>query len=91
LAKSVAIGNPNELKHDIGADSIRVSLENCDKDRGKAKEIIRSMTGVSEILDSEECLNVYAKNAGQLIVDIVQALDSSDVRMMSVTFSSPSL
>lgn len=91
FGKIVASGSPIELKHEIGADSIRVSLENCDKDRDKAKEIIRSMTGVSEILDSEECLNVYAKNAGQLIADIVRALDSSDIRMTSVTFSSPSL
>jgi ABC-2 type transport system ATP-binding protein len=89
--KIVASGSPVDLKHDIGADSIRVSLENCDKDRAKAKEIIKSMTGVSEILDSEECLNVYAKNAGQLIADIVRALDGSDIRMISVTFSSPSL
>ena len=49
------------------------------------------MTGVSEIVDSEECINVYAKNAGLLIADIVRALDSSDIRLTSVTFSQPSL
>jgi ABC-2 type transport system ATP-binding protein len=89
--KIVAIGSPAELKREIGNDSIRVSLENCDKDRANAREIIKSMTGVSDIIDSEECLNVYAKNAGQLIADIVRALDSSEIRMTSVTFSSPSL
>jgi ABC-2 type transport system ATP-binding protein len=91
FGKIVASGTPVELKREIGADTIRVSLENCTKDRAKAKEIIRSMIGVSEILDSDECINVYAKNAGQLIADIVRALDSSDIRMTSVTFSSPSL
>jgi ABC-2 type transport system ATP-binding protein len=89
--KIVASGSPAELKHEVGADSIRIALENCDKDRLKAKEIIKTMTGVSEILDSEECINVYAKNAGLLIADIVRALDSSDIRLTSVTFSSPSL
>ena len=49
------------------------------------------MTDVTEIMDSEECLTVYAKNAGLLIADIVRALDSSDIRIASVTFSSPSL
>jgi hypothetical protein len=49
------------------------------------------MTGVTEIMDSEECITVYAKNAGFLIADIVRALDSSDIRISSVTFSSPSL
>ena len=46
---------------------------------------------LTEIIDSEECLTVYAKNAGLLIADIVRALDSSDIRIASVTFSSPSL
>ena len=32
------------------------------------------MTDVTEIIDSEECLTVYAKNAGLLIADIVRAL-----------------
>jgi len=89
--KIVASGSPIELKRQIGADSIRISLENCQKDGPNAKELIKTMTDVTEIIDSEECLTVYAKNAGLLIADIVRALDSSDIRIASVTFSSPSL
>jgi len=89
--KIVASGTPSELKHQIGADSIRISIEDCKNVGPRAKEIIMSMTGVNEIIDSEECFTVYAKNAGLLIPDIVRALDSSDIRLMSVTFSSPSL
>jgi ABC-2 type transport system ATP-binding protein len=89
--KIVASGSPPELKREIGADSIRVSLDDCKKDSAQAKEIIKSMTGVTQIMDSEECLTVFAKNAGPLIADIVRALDSSDIRLASVTFSSPSL
>ncbi len=91
FGKIVASGSPAELKSQIGADSIRISMENCDRDRAKAKEIVKTMTGVTEIIDSEECINVYAKNAGLLIADIVRALDSSDIRITSVTFSQPSL
>jgi ABC-2 type transport system ATP-binding protein len=91
FGKIVASGTPAELKNQVGADSIRITLENCDKDRPRAKEIVSSMTGVSEIVDSEECINVYAKNAGLLIADIVRALDSSDIRLTAVTFSQPSL
>jgi ABC-2 type transport system ATP-binding protein len=91
FGKIVASGSPSDLKRDVGADSIRVALENCDKDRAKAKEIIKSMDGVAEIMDSEDCINVFAKNAGLLIADIVRALDSSDIRLASVTFSSPTL
>jgi ABC-2 type transport system ATP-binding protein len=91
FGKIVASGSPQELKREIGADSIRIGLENCNRDRTKAKEIIHSMTGVKDIIDSEECINVYAQNASALIADIVRALDGSDIRMTSVTFSQPSL
>jgi ABC-2 type transport system ATP-binding protein len=91
VGKIVASGSPLELKREIGADSIRISLENCQRDNVKAKDLIKTLTGVNEIIDSEECLTVYAKNAGLLIADIVRALDSTDIRIASVTFSSPSL
>jgi ABC-2 type transport system ATP-binding protein len=91
FGKIVTSGSPQELKREIGADSIRIGLENCNRDREKANQIIKSMTGVKNIVDSEECINVYAQNASALIADIVRALDSSDVRLTSVTFSQPSL
>ena len=92
FGKIVASGAPAALKHEVAADSIRVALENCERDKGRARELIQSMTGVTEVLEgSEECLNVYAKDGGLLIADIVRALDSSDIRLTSVTFSSPSL
>lgn len=91
FGKIVASGSPLELKKQVAADSIRIGLENCDRDRPKAKEIIKSMSGVTDIKDAEECILVYAQNASSLIADIVRALDSTDVRMTSVTFSQPSL
>jgi ABC-2 type transport system ATP-binding protein len=90
--KIVANGTPTDLKREVAADSIRVSLENCERDKAHAKELIQSMTGVTGVLDAnEECLNVYAKNGGLLVADIVRALDSIDIRLTSVTFSSPTL
>ncbi len=90
--KIVTKGTPAELKREVGADSIRVALENCERDKAHAKELIGSMTGVSEVLESaEECMDVYAKDGGTLVADIVRALDSVDIRLKAVTFSSPSL
>ena len=40
--KIVASGSPVELKREIGADSIRISLENCQRDNAKAKELIKN-------------------------------------------------
>jgi ABC-2 type transport system ATP-binding protein len=93
FGKIVAEGTPIDLKREIGADSIRIALENCERDKAKAKELLKSMEGVNMVVDAgqEECLNVYAKNAGPLVADIVRAFDSSDIKLLSVTFSSPSL
>jgi ABC-2 type transport system ATP-binding protein len=94
FGKIVAGGSPAELKREIGADSIRLSIENCERDKPKAKEILQSLTGVSSVVDAaggEDCLNVFAKNAGPLVADIVRAFDSSDIKLLSVSFSSPSL
>ena len=91
--KIVAEGTPKELKRQVGADSIRIQLDNCAKDREKARQILASLVDVQEVLDSqqEECLTVFAKNAGLLVADIVRAFDSSDIRISSVSFSSPTL
>jgi ABC-2 type transport system ATP-binding protein len=92
FGKIVASGTPAELKRQVGADSIKVALENCEKDKAHATELLKSMTGVTEVMETPEgCLTVYAKDGGSLIADIVRALDSSDMRLLSVTFSSPSL
>jgi len=96
FGKIVAAGSPAELKREIGADSIKLSIENCERDKPKAKALLESLDGVSSVMDSgpgtdDECLNVFAKNAGFLIADIVRAFDSSGIRLLSVNFSSPSL
>jgi ABC-2 type transport system ATP-binding protein len=93
FGKIVTNGSPLELKREIGADSIKLAIENCERDKPKAKALLKSLEGVTNVMDidTEECLNVYAKNAGPLVADIVRAFDSSDIRLLSVTFSSPTL
>jgi ABC-2 type transport system ATP-binding protein len=91
--KIVVSGTPADLKREIGADSIKLVIENCERDKSKAKELLKTLTGVTLVMDSgpPDCLNVFAKNAGPLVADIVRAFDRSDIRLLSVTFSSPSL
>ncbi len=93
FGKIVTNGTPAELKRQIGADSIKLSIDNCIRDKPKAKELLRTLSGVTDVVDAgpEECLNVYAKNAGPLVADIVRAFDNLDIRLLSVTFSSPTL
>ena len=93
FGKIVAEGTPPELKREIGSDSIKLSIEDCERVKPQAKEILETLEGVTSVVDSgpEECLNVFAKDAGLLVADIVRAFDSSDIHLLSVTFSSPSL
>lgn len=91
--KIVAGGSPSELKSEIGADTIKLSLQNgSDKAvDSRAKDLLTGMPGVKEVIVSEEGLNVYAKNASVIIADIVRTLDNNKIRLASVSFSSPTL
>jgi ABC-2 type transport system ATP-binding protein len=89
--KIVASGSPAELKQQLGVDSIKISLKNCSKDKAPAIELLKSLTGVSHITESGDCLTAFAKNASLLIADIVRAFDSLEIRLSGVSFSSPTL
>jgi ABC-2 type transport system ATP-binding protein len=89
--KIIANGTPAELKNQLGVDSIKITLKDCDKDKTKTINLIKSLTGVSNINEEGDCLIAYAKNASQLIADIVRALDSLEIRLAGISFSSPSL
>ncbi len=93
FGKIVTKGTPTELKREIGADSIRLSIEDCEQNKPRAREILTSLSGVNSVVDAgtEDCLNVFAKNAGLPVADIVRAFDKSEIHLLSVTYSSPSL
>ncbi len=92
--KIVASGSPSELKSKVGADSIKLSLENGVSSAElnvKAKQILGGVQGVVSVVDSDGGLTVFAKNAGFVIPDIVRAFDTNKIRLASVSFSSPTL
>jgi len=89
--KIVASGSPIQLKQQLGVDSIKITLKDCAKDKKQAIDLLQSLTGVSNIKESGDCLTAFAKNASQLIADIVRALDSLEIRLSGISFSSPTL
>ncbi|MEJ2280895.1 MAG: ATP-binding cassette domain-containing protein [Candidatus Bathyarchaeota archaeon] len=89
--KIVATGSPVELKQQLGVDSIKLSLKNCDRDKKEAIALLKSLTGVTKITESGDCVTAFAKNADKLIADIVRALDSLEIRLAGISFSSPTL
>jgi daunorubicin resistance ABC transporter ATP-binding subunit len=89
----VAQGTPSELKSEIGADRITLGFENgnpgASKDR--AKQILGGLSGIAQIVDSDEGIVVYAKNGGFLVPDIVRAFDGAEIKLASIGVSSPTL
>jgi len=96
LGEIVAQGTPSELKQEIGADSISLGFENStmngDDTRSKAKELLeKKFDGISNIVNSDIGLTVYAKNGGFLVPEIVRAFDDAKIGLSSIGVSSPTL
>jgi ABC-2 type transport system ATP-binding protein len=97
--KIVAQGSPSQLKQEIGADAISITMK--DSDSGKtgtdeavkaaAKNVLSNLPQVENIIDSGEGLTVYAKNGGLFIPDLVRAFDKSNIKLVSINLSTPSL
>ncbi len=89
--KIIVSGSPADLKREVGADSIKLSLVNCDKDKASAKKILEEIGGVTKVIYSEECVTIFAKNAGSIIADIVRRFDTNGIQLSSLTLSTPTL
>lgn len=88
--KLVAKGTPSELKAAVGGDTITLTLEDAEA-RSKAKEILQRIKGVTNITDSENGLTAYAKNAGEILADVVTTLQADGIRPSFLSISSPTL
>lgn len=90
----VASGSSADLKREVGADTITLSLEESKQEddlKERAKKIILGIQGVTGVSDSDGGLTANAKNAGLIIADVVRALDDNKIRLSSISFSSPTL
>ena len=91
----VAQGSPSELKSEIGADRITLGFENGNPEAGalkdKAKQVLTNLGGITEVVDSDEGIVIYAKNGGFLVPDIVRAFDGAGIKLASIGVSSPTL
>lgn len=90
----VASGSSADLKREVGADTITLSLEESKQEddlKERAKKIILGIQGVTSVSDSDGGLTANAKNAGLIIADVVRALDDNKIRLSSISFSSPTL
>src|SRR5438132_570531 len=96
LGEIVAQGTPGELKQEIGADSISLGFENSSMNGGdtktKARQVLeQKFDGVSNVVDSDVGLTVYAKNGSYMVPELVRAFDEANIRLSTIGVSSPTL
>ena len=88
--KLIANGTPSNLKAAVGGETITLTLTDVSL-KSKVKEILKTIQGVTNIEDADGGVIAYTKNAGQIIADVVTALDRSSIRPASLSISSPTL
>ena len=87
--KLIANGSPLELKEAMGGDTIALTLD--PSVRAKTKEILKTVKGISEVLDSNDGVTVSAENGGETAIDVVTALDRNGIHPSFLSISSPTL
>ncbi|MDA4133881.1 MAG: DUF4162 domain-containing protein, partial [Thaumarchaeota archaeon] len=81
---------------EIGADAISISLQDKDGKSGDAvkataREILSKLPAVVDIVDSGDGLTIYAKDGAYFIPELVRSFDKTDIRLVSINLSTPSL
>jgi len=96
--KIVAEGSPFGLKKEIGADAITIVVQNktsgaADKTASKAtaRQLLSTLPAVMNTVDTEEGLTIYVKNGGLFVPELVRAFDKTDLDLVSINISTPSL
>jgi ABC-2 type transport system ATP-binding protein len=93
----VAQGTPEEMKREIAADAVSLTIANGRgiADSGHAiataRQALSRIGGVTEIIDSDNGLTVYGKNGAFMVPEIIRALDNAEVRISSINVSTPTL
>ncbi len=94
--KIVASGSPSQLKTEIGADVITITMPESElvdhpERRETATQLLETVPGVTSVTVFENGVSAYARNGGTVILDVVRALDSAKINVGSISLSSPSL
>jgi ABC-type multidrug transport system ATPase subunit len=96
LGEIVAQGTPGELKQEIGADSISLGFENSSMNGGdtrkRAREVLQNrFDRISNVVDSDIGLTVYARNGSYMVPELVRAFDEAQIKLSTIGVSSPTL
>ncbi len=86
----VAEGTSRELKQQIAADSVVVSLKNADV-CGEAIELLRKESYVSHITTEADHLRLYVDDGVAALPKLLRLLDGNGIAVRTITLSEPTL
>jgi ABC-2 type transport system ATP-binding protein len=86
----VAEGTPNELKRNIGGESIIIVFK-TEQDLEKGKRSIEKQPYGRKTCISENKLFIYVKDGEKLLVEVLRFLDRQGVNVLTIGLSKPSL
>jgi ABC-2 type transport system ATP-binding protein len=84
------------LKAQIGADAITITMKDKqgksdDSVRATGRQIVQTLPNAVNVVDSGDGLTIYAKDGGFFIPDLVRAFDKTDIKLVSINLSTPTL
>ncbi len=96
LGKIVALGTPSQLKTEIGADVVTITIPEAElvehpERREQAAKILEAVTGITSVSVFENGVSAYVRNGGTLVPEVIRVLDNANINVGSISLSSPSL
>lgn len=92
--KIVAVGSPRDLKAEIGADVVSVTLPEAEGREGLIESLERmfaDLPGLSGIRHDEKSIAIYVRDGAQIVPEVVRRLDGGGIGVSGLTLSTPTL
>lgn len=89
--KLVAEGTSRQLKQEIAADSVVLSLHEEEVDVEKAIDLLKGQPYVREVSYEPDHVRLYVDDGMEAITEILRLLDRNEMAIKSITLSEPTL
>lgn len=86
----VAQGSPNQLKSDIGADTVLFGFT-TEQIAQKAKELLAKQVQTVKVQVKDNFVYLYIQDGERLLPNILRLMDTNDLEVQSIAISKPSL
>jgi ABC-2 type transport system ATP-binding protein len=87
----VALGTPEQLKHEIAGDVVTIGLEAMDGSASRASDLLEPLPCVRRVEPIDGGLRLYVDRGEQALPVILRTLDGAGVPLLTLALARPSL